>query len=527
MAKSLDPETARMLFDRLLQELPDQVYFKDKEGRFICINHAQARFLGIKSPEEALGKTDFDFFEPELAEEKDADERLIVSSGKGFVDKEELSTTIGARDCWCLTSKLPLVGSDGEIIGTFGISHDITEVKDAREALNAQNRLLRTLIDILPCRIFVKDRNGRLKLTNRAYRKALRLEEEHELVGRRFDDFARGSRVKRFAEHDRKVIEQGKSILNHEDHDPGHEHEHWLLVSRVPLRDAEGEIEGVVGMAADITAQKDAEARALKAQRLLEEKNRQIEAELNLAGELQTELMASSLQSVREDLDPDAPFLPTIGFHYQPSVHLAGDFFQLLPISRDAFGLLICDVMGHGVKAALVTTLIRGLLADVKAEELGPAEVLEQLNARLCPLLDRPPLPRFVTALYSIVDTRSGMIRLASAGHPCPIWQSGDKAKPISDAPCGSALGLLAESTYAEYQHQLSHGDRLLLYTDGWVEECNPQGEEFGRGRLISSMAIAEGRNPESVLTAMTRELGKFAGDSIHQDDLCGVLACF
>ena len=369
MSLQVTPETARLLFDRLLESLPDQVYFKDTEGRFLCVSHAQARFLGLKSPEEAIGKTDYDFFEPAQAREKDADEREIVRSRVGFADKEELSTSIGGKDRWCLTSKLPLFGTDGAVIGTFGISRDITEIKEAREALSAHNRLLSTLIEILPCRIFVKDREGRLQLTNRAYRRAVRAETEGDVVGRRLGDFIGGSRVQRFAEDDRSVIERGISILNSEDYDPGHGHEHWLLVSRVPLRDAKGTIEGLVGMAADITAQKTAEARALESQRELEIKNRQIEGELELASELQTELMASSMQSVREDLDGDAPFLPRIGFRYHASQHLAGDFFQFLPISRHAFGLLMCDVMGHGVKAALVTTLIRGLLADLRAED--------------------------------------------------------------------------------------------------------------------------------------------------------------
>lgn len=527
MASKLDPETARLLFDRLMQSLPDQVYFKDTEGRFICVNQAQAKFLGAKTPEEVVGKTDFDFFPRDLAEIKDADERAIVSSGKGFVGKEENSTPIGSIRRWCLTSKVPLVGPDGKIIGTFGISRDITEIKEAREALNAQNRLLRTLIEILPCRIFVKDREGRLKLTNEAYRRAFNLSSEADVVGRRLDDFVNSERVKRFAEHDREVIEKGISILNLEDYDPEHGPEHWLLVSRVPLRDADGNVEGVVGMAADITAQKEAEARALKAQQELEAKNRQIETELLLAGELQTELMASSIQSVREELDPAAPYLPQIHFHYQPSIHLAGDFFQVLPISENAFGLLICDVMGHGVKAALVTTLIRGLLVDLRADELSPAEVLGQLNARLCALLDRPPLPRFVTALYAHIDTRTGTVRVANAGHPWPLWQRGERAAQLNAEECDPALGLIPDTEYRETSRKLQKGDRLLVYTDGWIEEINASGEEYGRERMLASLAATAGLSADAVLPAMTRDLSRFAGDAIHEDDLCAVLACF
>ena len=180
----------------------------------------------------------------------------------------------------------------------------------------------------------------------------------------------------------RSRIERGISILNREDWDASPiGDKRWLLLSKVPLRDDTGHIDGMVGMAADITAQKEAEAHALEAQRALEEKNRQIEGELEIARELQTELMAASMQSVTDELDASAPFRPRLAFHYQPSAHLAGDFFQFLSVSRDAFAFILCDVMGHGVKAALVTTLLRGLLAWSLRVTTGAATVLALAGA--------------------------------------------------------------------------------------------------------------------------------------------------
>jgi sigma-B regulation protein RsbU (phosphoserine phosphatase) len=509
-----------------MESLPDRIYFKDTEGRFLAVSHGHASSLGLASPEQAIGKTDFDFFEKSLARQKFADERDIIRTGLGFIGKEERARSGVGKVRWVMTSKQPLLGDNGEIIGTFGISRDITDMKIAREALEAHHRLLETLIDILPCRIFIKDDEGRIRLTNATYREAVGAESAAEIEGRRLEEFTNDPRAGHVAAEDEEVLEQGLSILNREEYDASPlGDKRWMLLSKVPLRDADGQIQGIVGMAADITMQKEAEARALQAQHELEAKNQQMEAELAVARELQTELMASSMQSVREELDTNAPFVPGIGFHYEPCEFLAGDFFQAIPYSKSSFGVLLCDVMGHGVKAALVTTLIRGLLSDVRSKQLNPSQVLEHLNERLCPLLDRPPLPRFVTALYGHVDLSSGLIDLANAGHPWPLVQRlGKGTGQLTDELCGPALGFMRGATFTSTVHTLAKGDRLLLFTDGWTEEPNAAGEEFGTARLIEALGRHQDTPIDKVLAEIAVDVAGFSGKATRSDDLCGVL---
>ncbi len=509
-----------------MESLPDHIYFKDTEGRFLAMSQAHAEAFGLSSPEQAVGKTDFDFFEKSLARQKFADERDIIRTGLGFVGKEERSHTREGKLLWVMTSKQALLGNNGEIIGTFGISRNITEMKLAREALEAHHRLLETLIDILPCRIFIKDEDGRIRLTNVAYREAIGVKKNTEVEGHFLNELIDDPRASLAAADDQQVIEQGISILNREEYDASPlGDKRWMLLSKVPLRDADGQIQGIVGMATDITVQKEAEARALQAQHEIKVKNQQMEAELDVARELQTELMASSMQSVREEIDTHAPFVPGIGFHYEPCEFLAGDFFQAIPYSKRSFGLMLCDVMGHGVKAALVTTLIRGLLSDVRSKQLTPAQVLEHLNERLCPLLDRPPLPRFVTALYGHVDLASGTIDIASAGHPWPLFQRrGTTPLPITNDQCGPALGFVRGATYTSSTHTLTKGDRLLLFTDGWTEESNPTGEEYGTTRLLDALCRHQDTPVTKVLAEVAAEITTFSGKTTRSDDLCGVL---
>ena len=524
-----DDRMARMFFERLMESLPDSVYFKDREGRFFCLSRALAAHFGLTSPQEAIGKSDYDFFPPELARAKDHDEREIVRTGVGFIGKEEKSYAIGGKRRWVLSSKLPLFGEDGSIIGTFGISRDITEVKQARESLEAQHRLLQTLIEILPCRIFVKDRDGRITLTNEAYRRALGLRPQDDVTGKLLGELVADERTGPYGMDDRLVIEKGTEILNREDFDASPlGDKRWMLLSKVPLRDGEGQVQGLVGMAADITAQKEAEARAVRIQHQLEEKNRQIEAELALARELQTELMTSSLVNVREQLDATGPLAPRIAFHYEASVHLAGDFFQLIPITRRRFGLLLCDVMGHGVKAALVTTLIRGLITDVKGDDVAPQTMLARLNDRLCTLLDRPPLPRFVTAMYALVDLDESCLTIASGGHPWPLYRTQDgTTAPLCSVECGPALGLIRGSTFAPERRRIAAGDRILFYTDGWTEETDGDGGEFGVGRLCDELDRHATQAPDITLNEAAHEVRRFAGRPSFSDDLCAVLIQF
>ncbi len=123
------------LLQNLLQNIPDHIYFKDRQSRFILINPALARVFGLRSPEEAIGKSDYDIFTKEHAAAAWVDEQEILRTGKPLVGKDEKETWPNGTVSWVSTTKLPLRNQQGEIVGTFGISRDITERKLAEEAL--------------------------------------------------------------------------------------------------------------------------------------------------------------------------------------------------------------------------------------------------------------------------------------------------------------------------------------------------------------------------------------------------------
>jgi PAS domain S-box-containing protein len=134
------------LLRALMNSIPDQVYFKDAESRFIMISRAQAARFGLSDPAEAVGRTDFDFFAEEHARQAFEDEREILRTGRPLVDLEELEEWPDKRTAWVSTTKAPLLDTKGRIIGTFGISRDITERKKAAERLEETLRRLRLSI---------------------------------------------------------------------------------------------------------------------------------------------------------------------------------------------------------------------------------------------------------------------------------------------------------------------------------------------------------------------------------------------
>jgi sigma-B regulation protein RsbU (phosphoserine phosphatase) len=137
-------------------------------------------------------------------------------------------------------------------------------------------------------------------------------------------------------------------------------------------------------------------------------------------------------------------------------------------------------------------------------------------------------LPRFVTALFAIIDSRTGRLDLASAGHCWPLRHSAGaaRAEPIVGTLCGSALGLEVDANYTTVQVQLQRRDRLMFYTDGWTEEMNASGQEYGVERLAAAFAAAGDADPDSLLPGIAAQLRRFSGRADCADDLCAVVAC-
>jgi PAS domain S-box-containing protein len=139
------------LLRNLLQNIPDLIYFKDRQSRFIQINPATAKHLGLTSPQDVVGKTDFDFFPEELAKAYFADEQAIMETGKPLVDKEEAKTFPDGSVTWVSTTKMLLTDESGEVVGIFGIARDITARKlaeiEVRDSIRYAERIQKSMLN--------------------------------------------------------------------------------------------------------------------------------------------------------------------------------------------------------------------------------------------------------------------------------------------------------------------------------------------------------------------------------------------
>ena len=151
------------LFEFLLEHIPDRIYFKDTESRFIRVSHAKAERHGIADPLQMIGKTDFDLFTSEHAEAAMRDERRIIRTGQAIEGKVEKETLPDGQVRWALSTKMPLSNRRGEIIGTCGISKDMTALKEMEDALAASNAELgRTLDELKQTHEALKAAQGQL-----------------------------------------------------------------------------------------------------------------------------------------------------------------------------------------------------------------------------------------------------------------------------------------------------------------------------------------------------------------------------
>lgn len=250
-------EKERNLLRTLIDNLPDRIYIKDTEARFVLNNKAHIRALGALSQEEVVGKTDFDFRPHHLAAPSYADDKRVLTTGQILHSREERQRLPSGEWGWLLVTKVPIVDQHGNITGLFGISRDITELKTIEESLERERTLLRTLIDSIPDRIYVKDRESKFILNNKAHLAALGAKSQDEALGKTDLDFRPLDFAAPSIADDQKVIETGVSILNKEersilpDGTTG-----WVLTSKIPLRNSDGTIIGLIGISRDITTQK-------------------------------------------------------------------------------------------------------------------------------------------------------------------------------------------------------------------------------------------------------------------------------
>ncbi|WP_269522857.1 PAS domain-containing protein [Coraliomargarita parva] len=249
------------LLQSLMDNIPDAIYFKDLESRFTKVNRAMAESYGFDRI-SILGMTDFDLFTEEHARAAYEDEQAIIRTGKPIIGKVEKETYRDGHVTWVTTSKVPLCDNNGRIIGTMGISRSITDMKQVQDTLDKERILLRTILNNVPDRIFVKDREGRYIVSNHRHRRFLQATSDDTVIGKTVYDYFDKEDADILHNEDMHIVRSGIGLINSEEQQINDDGSlAWFLTSKVPLVDENGDTIGLVGIARDVTDQKNTEVK--------------------------------------------------------------------------------------------------------------------------------------------------------------------------------------------------------------------------------------------------------------------------
>lgn len=383
-------EEERHLLDLFIESIPVNVYFKDKESRFVIANSATSEKMGLSSRDELIGNSDHTFFSSEHADKSLKDEQMIMETLENLDGRLERETWDGQGDSWCITSKYPWLNNIGRVKGTFGVTNDVSDIVDI------QTRLVSVATQL----------KGRI------------------------------------AEY---------------------------------------------------------------------------EEELNLANEVQRSILVKNIPPLvsdehRVDIYPE----------YHPMEALAGDFYEVVTVSKDRIGILMCDVMGHGVRAALIVAMLRGLISKEVEHANEPDEFLYGLNEGLTKIMHRAGIPMFATAVYLLIDIKEKTLTFADAGHPLPIVQKdGEYSQLTLDKKQKSpALGLVRDSIYHNQVVKLTDFTEFLVFTDGIYETVNEEHEELGIEGVIEILQANHSATAKTTKDLL-RSLRDYSNNKSFNDDVC------
>ena len=272
-----------------------------------------------------------------------------------------------------------------------------------------------------------------------------------------------------------------------------------------------------------LTLNAELETRVQKRTRELRGKNRQMAEELQMARELQLALLPQQFPTVPAHVAAEKSALRFLSLYF-PTGDVSGDFFSVFPVGQKAAGVFICDVMGHGVRSALITSMIRALMEEHAQATTDPGELLTRVNKALTLILKQAGTTMFATCFYLVADVRAAELRFANAGHPAAlhIRQGNGAAEKLQGSERnGPALGILPGAKYETISRPMAKGDLVMLFTDGLFEVEDPSGNVFSQEQLRETAHKHSEHPPEEFFTRVLHDIRQFSKRESFDDDVC------
>ena len=408
-----------------------------------------------------------------------------------------------------------------------GVAWDITERRETELALEKERNLLSTLMENLPQQIYFKDLDSRFIAVSRALAKWHGRSHQSELIGLTDHDLFSHEHAEMALADEHEIIRTGTPIVDYEEKETWPDKEDtWVSTTKMPLRDTQGKIIGTFGISRDITEKKRAAEKLARLTEELRAKNESLEHDLEMARELQCALMPQRFPNFPHHASEEESAVRFFPF-FRPSMIVSGDFFDVLDISDDRAGLFICDVMGHGVRAALVAAIVRSVVGELRSLWTKPGDLLCAINRALLSAFKGSDITLFASAFYVVADLSKGQLRYANAGHPNPLHLaqadkgSGASALPLTGKPPGPALGLFEGAEYETNKRKLSQRDVVLLFTDGLFEVEGSGGELYDYQQLSSAVENRAELPLAELCRGLVDEVQQFSATQEFNDDVC------
>ncbi len=200
-----------------------------------------------------------------------------------------------------------------------------------------------------------------------------------------------------------------------------------------------------------------------------------------------------------------------------PAKEVGGDFYDFFRVDDDHVALVMADVCGKGVPAALFMAISKALIKDRAQRGQSPAKILSDVNERL---LENNEAEQFVTVWIAVIELSTGKGLAANAGHEHPVIRRGNGRYELVEYRHSPAVATMSGIRFREHEFQLNPGDSLFVYTDGLPEATNADNEMFGAERMLAAMNRNPGASPRELLKTVRGEIDRFVGDAPQFDDI-------
>jgi len=305
----------------------------------------------------------------------------------------------------------------------------------------------------------------------------------------------------------------------------------WISENCRAVRDDTGKVVYYEGTVEDITERKHAEEQIqrtttelTRSREELRAKNQAMEDNLRMAREIQLTMLPQQYPVFPKEAPPEESAFQ-FAYRYQSAEAVSGDFFAVSALSDDEASVLICDVTGHGIRAALVTAMIRALAEELKPCAGDPGFFLRKLNSDLFNILKTTGSPMLTTAFYFVANWQTGVLRFANAGHPKPLLvrRSENSITPLVNASGHSqpALGLFDDPPYQTTEIKIVPGDLVMLFTDGLYEVQGANEDLYSQERLMMDMKPLIAKPGGQIFDELLNIVCNFSVSHEFEDDVC------